>query len=150
MKYEHTIEIAAPVERVWELTEDIEAWPEHTPTMDSVERLDEGPLAVGTRARIKQPAQGAKVWTVTEFEPRKHFAWSTRAMGTQMTGGHHLEERDGGTRQTLTIDIEGKLAPLVGLLLRMPIRKAIRQENEGFKAWAEGTASDARSLSAVS
>jgi uncharacterized membrane protein len=138
MRLEHSIEIAAPVDRVWDLTTDVEAWPDYTPTMDRVERLDDGPIAVGSQARIKQPSQGERVWTVTALEPRRRFAWSTRAMGTRMTGGHHLEESGAATKQTLTIDIEGKLAPLVGLLLRMPIRKAIRQENEGFKAAAEG------------
>ena len=54
-----------------------------------------------------------------------------------MTGGHELEATKVGTRQTLTIDIEDRLAPLVGLLLRIPMRKAIQQENEGFKAAAE-------------
>lgn len=139
MRLEHKIDIAAPVDSVWELTTDVEAWPEYTPTMTSVERLDDGPIAVGSQARIKQPAQGARVWTVSALDPLRHFAWSTRAMGTRMTGGHEIEATEGGTRQTLTINIEGKLAPLVGLLLRMPIRKAIRQENEGFKAAAEAT-----------
>ena len=105
--------------------------------MTSVERLDDGPLAVGSQARIKQPAQGAKTWTVTALEPRKHFAWTTRAIGTRMTGGHHLEESANGTTNTLTIDIEGALAPLVGLLLRLPIKSAIKKENEGFKTAAE-------------
>jgi uncharacterized membrane protein len=145
MKIQHSIEIDASVDRVWELTMDVEAWPAHTPSMTSVERLDATPLAVGSQARIKQPAQPERVWTVTTFEPRQRFAWSTKAMGTRMTGGHQLEERNGGTTNTLTVDIEGPLAPLMGLLMRRPIRKAIEQENEGFKAWAEGAASDARS-----
>ncbi len=137
MRLEHTIDIDAPIDRVWDLTLDIEALPSLTPTMTSVERLDEGPLVVGSRARIKQPAQSAKVWTVTQLEPRKHFAWATRAMGTRMTGSHHLEESATGTTNTVTIDIEGALAPLVGLILRIPIKNAIKQENQGFKDAAE-------------
>lgn len=150
MRLEHTIDIAAPIELVWDLTLNVEEWPDHTPSMDSVELLDDAPLAVGSQARIKQPSQPMRVWTVTALEPRKHFAWSTKMMGTRMTGGHHLSERDGETVSTLAIDVEGALAPLIGLLVRGPIRKAIRRENEGFKAWAEGASADARSVTAMS
>lgn len=147
MRIEHSIEIDAPIERVWELTLDVEAWPEHSPSMTSVELLDDG-LLVGSRARVKQPARGAKVWTVTALVPRKRFTWTTKSMGTVMTASHHLAETADGTTNTLTIDIEGALAPVIGFLLRRPIRGAITKENEGFKAWAEGTASESTSLAA--
>ncbi|MEZ4503873.1 MAG: SRPBCC family protein [Dehalococcoidia bacterium] len=137
MRIEHRIEIAAPVDRVWDLTLDVEAWPELTPTITKVERLDDGPMAIGSQARIKQPAQSTKVWTVTELEPRRRFAWATKAMGTRMTGGHQLEEHEGVTTNTLTVDIEGAMAPIVGRLLSRPIRNAITKENEGFKRAAE-------------
>ena len=137
MRIEHSIEIAAPVERVWDLTMDVESWPEHTSTITSVERLEDAPLAIGSTARIKQPAQPTRTWTVTALEPKKRFAWATKTMGTTMTGSHYLAPTEHGTRNTLTVDIEGPLAPVVGLLIRRPIRKAITTENEGFKAAAE-------------
>lgn len=149
MKIQHSIKIDAPIDRVWDLTMDIEAWPDHTPSMTSVERLDEAPLAVGSQARIKQPGQATRVWTVTALDPRKHFAWSTTAMGMRMTGSHHLEESDGSTINTLTVDIEGPLTPVMGLIIRRPIRKAIEQENEGFKGWAERTRSEAGAAAAA-
>ena len=137
MRIQHSIDIDAPTERVWALTIDVEGWPTLTPTITSVERLDAGPMAVGSQARIKQPAQGAKIWTVTRLEPGRHFEWATRLLGTTMTGRHELSASDSGTRNTLTVDIEGPLAPLLGLLLRAPIYNAIAKENEGFKRAAE-------------
>ncbi|MGE0229837.1 MAG: SRPBCC family protein [Dehalococcoidia bacterium] len=137
MRIEHTIDIAAPVDRVWDLTLDVEHWPQLTPTITRVERLDAGPMAIGSQARIKQPAQGTKVWTVTTLEPRRRFAWATKLMGNRMTGGHHLTETAAGTTNRLTVDIEGPLAPVLGLLLRGPIHNAIKKENEGFKRAAE-------------
>lgn len=137
MRIEHSIDIAAPVDRVWDVTMDVESWPEHTTSMTSVERLDDGPLAIGSTARIKQPAQPIRTWTVTVLEPKARFAWATKAMGMRMTGSHQLTPIAVGTRNTLTVDIEGGLAPVLGLVMRGPIRKAITAENEGFKAAAE-------------
>lgn len=138
MRIHNTISIEAPVERVWELTLDVESWPRHTPTMTTIERLDSSPLAVGSKVRIKQPAQRPRVWTVTALEPQTRFAWTARAMGTTMTGSHLLAPSPSGTTQTLAIDIEGPLSRLVGALVRRPVAKAIATENRGFKEAAEG------------
>jgi hypothetical protein len=105
--------------------------------MESVERLDSGPISVGSRARIKQPGQRPKIWTVSQIDPEKTFAWGTRTLGMSMTGAHHISASADGTTQTLTVDIGGPLAPILGPLLRRPILSAISQENEGFKAAAE-------------
>lgn len=137
MRIENTIEIAAPVARVWELTLDIETWPEHSPTMTSIERLANGPLDIGSQARIKQPGQRPRVWTITALDENQRFAWSARAMGTTMTAAHVLSPSGAGTTNTLTVDIEGPLAPLIGGLIKHPILKAITTENEGFKSAAE-------------
>lgn len=141
MRVEHSIEIVAPVARVWELTVDVESWPKLTPTITSVERLDErldpAPFRVGSTARIKQPAQRAKTWTVTVLDPQRRFAWATRTLGTTMTASHVLAATPTGTRNTLAVDIEGRLAPLVGALVRRPVLKAISTENHGFKSAAE-------------
>jgi uncharacterized membrane protein len=139
MRIEHSIDIEAPAQRVWELTLDVERWPELTPSVTSVERLDEGRLALGSQARIKQPAQSAKVWTVTELRPPQRFAWTTRWMGMRMTGTHDLADDEGTTVNTLGVELEGALAPILGRLLRLPIGRALAQENEGFKLAAEGT-----------
>lgn len=137
MKLEHTVHIDAPIEVVWALTEDVEGWPDTTPTMTSVERLDDGPLAVGSQARIKQPGQGARTWTVTRFEPGRTFAWSTKALGTTMEGSHHLAEDGDGCTNRLELELTGGTAGIVGRLLGGQLLKTITTENEGFKRAAE-------------
>ena len=57
MTLDDTIHIEAPADVVWAVTEDIERWPEWTPTVTSARRLDGGPFGLGSRFRIKQPAQ---------------------------------------------------------------------------------------------
>lgn len=137
MRVEHSVEIDAAVQRVWNITLDVESWPQHTPTIESIEKLDAGPMAIGSRARVKQPGQGAKVWTVSQLDPEKRFAWWTKALGTTMTGIHLLDESDAGTTSTLAIEIDGPLAPIVGALVRRPILAAITRENQGIKQAAE-------------
>jgi len=142
MRIEHSIDIAASVRRVWELTADIESWPEFTTTITTIERLDTAPLQVGSAARVKQPGQRARVWTITAIDPEQRFVWSTGLLGTTVTAAHILRESEAGTANTLSVDIEGKLSRLIGTLVRRPIASALETENDGFKAAAEGAAYD--------
>ncbi|NMO54640.1 hypothetical protein HH310_26075 [Actinoplanes sp. TBRC 11911] len=133
MLYENTLVIEAPLDRLWRLTTDIAAWPAFLPTVQRLERLDDGPLRVGSKARIKQPAQTEAVWTVTHLEPNREFTWETSRMGMRMTGGHHLEEVAGGVRNRLTIEVAGRGAGLFMALFGGAVRRSIREENAAFQ-----------------
>lgn len=136
MRVKNIIHINAPIGRVWDLTMDVEAWPDITPTMTAVELIDT-PLRVGSDARIKQPGQRERTWTVSELEPHRSFAWSTNLLGLSMTGTHHLEAAGDGTLNTLMVDVEGPLSLVVGPLMKRPLAKAIEAENKGFRDAAE-------------
>jgi uncharacterized membrane protein len=134
-----TVDIAAPVERVWSLTEDIEQWPSITPTVTSVVRLDHGPLGKGSTARVKQPRQAARVWTVTRFEPCDTFAWESRILGMHVVGTHSMTSSASGSVNTLTLEISDVMSKLLGRVLAPTLRKALAIENAGFKQRAEQT-----------
>ena len=130
--------IDASVERVWDLTLDLESWPEMTPTMTRVERLDRGPVVVGSRARVTQPKQRPTVWTVTRCDPQSCFEWSTKVATVTTTATHRLEATpDGRCRNTLGITFSGFGAGLARRLLGDAVRGAIQTENEGFRTAAE-------------
>ena len=80
--------IHAPVDVVWDVTVDVAGLPDATPTITKVEPLDALPLAVGGRARLTQPGLSTRVWTVTEVDPGRVFAWTTKVVGVRMTGRH--------------------------------------------------------------
>jgi hypothetical protein len=132
MRIEHSAEIAASIASVWAATIDIESLPSTTPTVTSVERLDSGPLAVGSTARLRQPAQGAKVWTVTHVDANHYFAWETKIAGCRMIGSHTLTPTATGCRNDLAITITGFGSELLGRLAGSRIRKALATENAGF------------------
>jgi uncharacterized membrane protein len=139
MRWENTVTIDAPAERVWDLTIDVTAWPSFTPTVTKLDRLDGGPMRVGSAARIKQPGQPTSVWTVTTLVPGREFAWQTKRMGVTMSGSHLVERTDSGCRNTLAVEVTGPGARPFGLLFGALIRKAIATENEAMKAKAQET-----------
>ena len=132
----HTLDIAAPIETVWALTLDIESWPDMSPTMISVTRLDDGPLRVGSEARVKQPAQLPTTWTVTRLESPTFFEWEARIFGVTTTASHRLEATDAGCRNTLSVQMSGRGSGLLRGIAGRPIQRALEQENEGFRAAA--------------
>ena len=133
MRWTHSVSIDARADVVWALTTDVAGWPRLSPTMQSVQRLDEGPLRIGSSARIKQPGQRVAVWTVTRLEPGREFSWHTVRRGRTITGTHRVIPEGAGCRNTLEIEMDGPLAPVLGLVMRY----ALRTENAGFTAEAQ-------------
>ena len=58
MKADHIIRIDAPPSLVWQVTTDIDRWPDWTPTVDEARRLDDGPFTLGglERRRYGKPS----------------------------------------------------------------------------------------------
>jgi uncharacterized membrane protein len=81
------VEIKGPSEKVVTVLCDVERWPEWTSTMTSVQRIDNGRFAVGSKARIRQPKLLPAIWQVSEFDPAKNFTWATHTPGVQISPG---------------------------------------------------------------
>lgn len=145
MTIEDTIHIEAPSDVVWAMTEDIERWPEWTPTVTAARRLDEDPFGLGSVARIKQPAQPPADWTVTEYAREERFTWETQRRGLRMTASHQVRgDASEGTSNTLRVEASG--AVVLWPVLRMAIRHALRKENRSLKARCEAFSASMSSL----
>ncbi len=120
MRFMATIDIAAPAQLVYEVYTDVERWPEWAARVTSVERLDQGPLRVGSRARIKQPRLPTTVWEVTEVVTGRSFTWIARGPGIITTASHVVTppEADGPTRVTASLQQTGPLGQVLGLLTK--------------------------------
>ena len=104
------VDIKASPERVWAVMRDIERWPEWTPTVTSIRQLDRGPLAVGSRALIRQPKLLPARWQVTELDDAaRSFTWMTRGPGMRLTARHWVEDNGAVSRATLSIQFSGLL-----------------------------------------
>jgi uncharacterized protein YndB with AHSA1/START domain len=133
LRISDSIIINAPVEVVWSVTSDIERWPEWTPTITSVKRLDTDPLKPGSIARVSQPMQPASEWVVTEIIPGRVFSWETRRSGLHMIATHELSSEGSSTKNVLHLDARGALAIMLWPLLRY----ALAKENRALKQRCE-------------
>lgn len=133
-----TIEIDAPAERVWAIMSDVERWHEWTPTVTSIKRLDDGPLAMGARARIRQPKLLPAWWKVMAFDPGSRFVWTTKAPGVLVTADHRVDAIAAGrSRATLSIAYSGPFGPLVAWLTLGINDRYLGLEAAGLKRRAE-------------
>ena len=139
MEQRTRIDVDAPVERVWEVLREVERWPEWAPTVTSVRRLDEGPLAVGSKARIEQPKIPPTEYVVTELEPGRSFTWVATGPGVRTTARHLLEELGTvRTRVTLAVEQAGPLGVVMGRFYRRLTDRYLAAEAEGIKGRSEG------------
>jgi len=134
---QHTVTIAAPPERVWAVLVDVERWPERIPTVDAVERLDAGPLAVGSRTRLQQPRLPTSVWTVTELAEGSSYTWQSSSPGATVTAAHVVEPHPDGSRLTLSLTVSGPLSGFGWLLTRSLTKRYVETEATSIKRAAE-------------
>jgi carbon monoxide dehydrogenase subunit G len=140
MRFERSIDIDAPQQRVWDVLTEIEAWPRRIETVESVELLTPAPLAGGGRVRLRQPKLPEGVWVVTAWDAPAFFEWTQKASGATTTAGHRVEPLGPDrARLTLTLEMRGLLVPIFGRLYRDLTNRYLALEADGMKRAAETT-----------
>ncbi|MET0458777.1 MAG: SRPBCC family protein [Ilumatobacteraceae bacterium] len=136
------VTIDAPIERVWDVYSDVERWPEWTASVTSLTLIEGTEVALGTRARIKQPRFPNLVWEVTEVEPGVSWTWVSRSPGAR-TVATHLLRSTGPSSTTVEQVIEqtGVLGSLVGRLTRRLTRRYLAMEAAGLEQRVEADVS---------
>lgn len=137
---EHTIEIHASPERVWQVLTDFDAYDEWNPFLTHIE----GRAEVGTRLKVTfQPPGGRRVRmrpTLKAASPPRELRWLGRAGIPGLFDGEHrfaIEDIGGGRSRLVQSEVfHGVLVPL----FRRTIAKAARgfaSMNEALKTQAE-------------
>ena len=134
--FDIAIDIAAKPDLVWQVITDVEHWPEWTPSVKSIRRLDKGPLVKGSRALVRQPKLPPAMWKVTEVNDRG-FTWTSGLPGLWVIAHHSVEPAESGSRATLSLRYTGLLAPLVARLTRSVNDPYLKLEAEGLKKRSE-------------
>lgn len=134
-----SVPIAATPTEVWQALVEIEGWPAWASQFKSLERLDAGPLAHGSRVLVRPKGMPASTWRVTEYEETRSFTWeSSLAPGLRVIGGHVLSPDGDGTRAEFSLQSAGMLGSLLGPLLRRTVfRRNTTSAAEGLKRHIE-------------
>ncbi|MEO8289897.1 MAG: SRPBCC family protein [Gaiellaceae bacterium] len=108
---EHTVEIAAPPERVFPHVVESERRLAWMGALSESEPLSDGPLAVGSRFRDVFVDHGQRVELeaeVVRYEPPRYLEVRLRGDGVEATSSQTLEPLAGGTRLSALIEAEYK------------------------------------------
>jgi carbon monoxide dehydrogenase subunit G len=113
MRFESSIEIDAPVKKVWALIDKLEEWPQWMPSIKKIEKVSQGPLAAGSQLSVTARVSGVPVtllMTITEFVPQRTVVMNGKTLGTNLTRFYNLEPANGKTKVTIGGDVSGALA----------------------------------------
>jgi uncharacterized protein YndB with AHSA1/START domain len=137
MHHEVTTTAAASPEAVWALLVDVERWPTWTRSMQRVELVTEGPLALGSRVKVKQPRLAPATFVVTELDPGRSFSWRATSPGVVSRASHEVTAAPAGTSTIrLCLDLEGLMAGPIRLALGGLVRRYVQMEADGLAAAA--------------
>jgi len=136
MRFESSIDINAPVEKVWALIDKLEEWPQWMPSIKKIERVSKGPLTAGSQLSVTVKVSGLTVtllMTIIEFVPERTVVMQGKAMGTNLTRFYTLEPVNGKTKVTTGGDVSGALAWLAcrgGQEVSAEIGQAVKKKIE--------------------
>lgn len=140
MRFQQSIDIEAPRQRVWDVLADLEGWPQRIETVDVVELLTPAPVGTGSRVRLKQPRLPEGTWEVTAWDPPSYFEWRQQSGGVTTVAGHRVDAlEEGRSRLTLTLEMRGLLVPVFGRIYRDLTNRYMTIEAQGMKRAAEST-----------
>jgi carbon monoxide dehydrogenase subunit G len=108
-RVERTARIPAPPSEVFAYLADLDNLAEWQSGIVSAERVDRGPMAVGSSARVTRELMGQRLavpLTVTEYEPPARLGIGSEVSGVRAAAMLDLTEADGGTATELTFAME--------------------------------------------
>lgn len=138
------IEIRAPLELVWRVLTDFDAYPEWNPHIRRVR----GRAREGARIAIYSRPPGGRMIvmrpTITSWEPPHELRWRATFVNSRLFGGEHgfrLEEiSPGRVRFVQDETFSGLLVPLYGRLRLARTRQGFELVNQALRERAESLA----------
>ena len=137
MRFESSIDINVPAEKVWALIDKLEEWPQWMPSIKKIERLSKEPLTVGSKFSVTAKVSRLTVkllMTITKFVPERTVVLQGKALGTKLTRFYILEPVNGKTKATVGGEVSGVLAWLArrgGQAISDEIAQAVKNRVEG-------------------
>lgn len=136
-RYEHRVHIDAPAASIWVVWQNLAAYPQWANTFQTVEPLGPGPFAVGKQVRIDVIGAGDGIFTITELEEGRRFAWENDYRGVHTMADHAIEQEASGCSVTLSVEMSGIMSVLFRPLIARVSRRNLPLEAEGLKRHCE-------------
>jgi uncharacterized membrane protein len=139
MRFESSIEINAPVNKVWALIDKLEEWPQWMPSIKKIKRVSQGPLTVGSQLSVTAKVSGLIVkllMTITQLVAERRVVLEGKVLGTKLKRFYALEPANGKTKVTIGGDVSGPLARLAcrgGKKVSTEIAVAVKTRIEGLE-----------------
>lgn len=147
-RIELTVDVNAPVQKVYEVARDVEAFPDFMEDLQSLtvlERSDDGNRTVTEWVGVIREFKMTVRWTQEDrWDPANHRDDFNLIKGDMdsMTGYWQFHPNNGSTRFECVVEYEYNV-PLIGPMIKQLIRKKmeanLRAQMEAIKARAEET-----------
>lgn len=136
--FRYATEIQVSPARVWSVLLDVERWPEWTTSVTRVQRMEVGPLTLGSRTRIWQPRLMPAVWCITSLDPQRHiFTWATRTMGVKVVARHQVDAVGAHSRVILNLHYTGLFGAVMARMMRTLNWDYLAREGNGLRQRCE-------------
>jgi hypothetical protein len=136
--FHQAVEINLSPPRVWAVVLDVEHWPDWNTAVTRVQRMDIGPLTLGSRTRIWQPKLMPAVWQVTSLDQKRRiFAWTTHTFGMKVVARHQVETIGAHSRVSLRLNYIGVLGTVMARIFRDLNWDYLAREANGLRARCE-------------
>ena len=128
MRYEQSIVVNAPADKVFAYVSDLTKLPEWGGFGNVVRPMSQGEVAVGSTYECdgKQFGRHTDNVTVTEYVPNKHFATETKGDTGHSRNTFDLEEQGGATKVTKVLEF---IKPAMTTRLAAPMLKKMAPGN---------------------
>lgn len=136
--------IKRPVEDVWAVISNVENNPKWSSFALEAKQTSPGPIGVGTTAHFVGKFLGRRMESesvITEFEPNRKYSWESKSGPFPMKGSTALEQIDGGTRVTGTVEAEpGGFFKLAEPLVITMAKRSLQGDFDNLKDLMEADA----------
>ncbi len=141
-KIEKSVQVNAPVEKVFEVIQQTEAFPQFLPHVKAVSVVENAPPDVVLDWVVIAPGVGMEVrWRSRHTVDEAARTVSVKPEGdalVQLRGAWRVDPAENGSQLTATLDYEAKVPPMFAGIAQKAVDEIITGWLNGFKARAEG------------
>ncbi len=151
MKFETEVEVAAPLDTVWDVFSDLERAAERIQGITKIDMLTPAPMGKGTRWRETRTMFGKEAteeMEITAFDAPRSYVAEAESCGAHYSSKFNFEEQDQGVRvrmlmETRPLTFMARLMTPLGFLFAGSMKKMMRRDMEDLKRAAEAGATSA-------